>query len=79
MFLPPTTRLGLSLYSISIYGGLVLFSMFLLYDTQKIVHKAETSMRFDPVNESISIYLDILNIFMRIAMILANGGGSKRK
>lgn len=79
MFLPPTTRLGLGLYSLSIYGGLILFSMFLLYDTQKIVHKAETSMRFDPVNESVSIYLDTLNIFMRIAMILANGGGSRRK
>lgn len=78
MFLPATTTLGLSLYSISIYGGLVLFSMFLLYDTQKIVHKAETSYKFDPVNESISIYLDILNIFMRIAMILS-GGGSRKK
>lgn len=65
MFLPATTTLGLSLYSISIYGGLVLFSMFLLYDTQKIVHKAETQVSFDPVNESVSIYLDILNIFMR--------------
>lgn len=79
MFLPPTTRLGLGLYSLSIYGGLVLFSMFLLYDTQKIVHRAETVAHFDPVNHSISIYLDTLNIFMRIATILASGGGSKRK
>ena len=78
MFLPPTTRLGLSLYSITLYGGLVLFSMFLLYDTQKIVKHAETHMHFDPVNESISIYLDILNIFMRMAMILS-GGGNRRK
>jgi FtsH-binding integral membrane protein len=79
MFLPPTTRLGLGLYSLSIYGGLVLFSMFLLYDTQKIVHHAETVAHFDPVNHSISIYLDTLNIFMRIATILASGGGNRRK
>lgn len=35
-FLPPTSTLGLSLYSISLYGGLLLFSAFLLYDTQKV-------------------------------------------
>jgi growth hormone-inducible transmembrane protein len=77
MFLPPTTKLGLSLYSISIYGGLVLFSLFLLYDTQRIVKKAETSAGFDPVNESISIYLDTLNIFVRMATIMA--GGNRRR
>ena len=55
MFLPPTTAMGASLYSISIYGGLILFSMFLLYDTQKIIKRAEThplyaAVPFDPVN-----------------------------
>merc|ERR1712180_159566 len=33
-FLPPTTALGAGLYSISLYGGLVLFSGFMLYNTQ---------------------------------------------
>jgi growth hormone-inducible transmembrane protein len=78
MFLPPTTRLGLGLYSISLYGGLVLFSMFLLYDTQKIVHQAERAPHYDPINNSIHIYLDILNIFVRMVTILS-GGGSRRK
>lgn len=41
MFLPPTTALGAGLYSISLYGGLLLFSAFLLYDTQRIVAQAE--------------------------------------
>ena len=55
MFFPPTSRLGAGLYSISIYGGLVLFSLFLLYDTQKIIKMAEThpvysERRYDPVN-----------------------------
>lgn len=54
-FLPPTTALGAGLYSISIYGGLVLFGMFLLYDTQKIMKRAETTplygaQPYDPVN-----------------------------
>jgi FtsH-binding integral membrane protein len=76
-FLPPTTKLGLSLYSMSIYGGLILFSMFLLYDTQKIVQKAEHSLHFDPINESIGIYMDTINIFIRLASILS--GGNRKK
>jgi growth hormone-inducible transmembrane protein len=83
MFLPATTALGAGLYSISLYGGLLLFSGFLLYDTQKIVKRAENqplygAEPFDPVNNSISIYMDTLNIFIRIVSILA-GGGNRRK
>ncbi|XP_023224034.1 growth hormone-inducible transmembrane protein-like isoform X3 [Centruroides sculpturatus] len=83
MFLPPTTALGAGIYSISLYGGLLLFSGFLLFDTQRIIKKAEMypmyGMKpFDPINASISIYLDTINIFIRIATILA-GGGSRKK
>jgi len=82
MFLPATTALGAGLYSISIYGGLVLFGGFLLYDTQKIMRRAEThptysAVPYDPVNNSIGIYMDTINIFIRILSILMGGG--KRK
>merc|ERR1719278_2571756 len=43
MFLPPTTALGAGVYSLAIYGGLILFGGFILYDTQKIIHKAENN------------------------------------
>ena len=82
MFLPPTTALGAGLYSISMYGGLVLFSGFLLYDTQKIIYKAEAThpmAKYDPINSSIGIYMDTVHIFIRIAQILAMGGGSRRR
>ncbi|CAH1794409.1 unnamed protein product [Owenia fusiformis] len=83
MFLPPTSALGAGLYSVAMYGGLVLFSLFLLYDTQKIIKRAEThpvysTVPFDPINSSISIYLDTLNIFIRLAMIMAGGGGRRK-
>lgn len=55
MWLPPTTMIGAGLASMSLYGGLLLFSGFLLYDTQKIVKRAENhplyaAQQFDPVN-----------------------------
>ena len=85
-FLPPTTALGAGVASIALYGGLILFSGFLLYDTQRIVYKAEHHpnygfgvQKYDPVNNSISIFMDAVNIFVRIAQILAMGGGSRRK
>lgn len=83
-FLPPTTALGAGLHAISMYGGLLLFSGFLLYDTQRIIKQAEVypinaPRPYDPVNASISIYLDTVNIFIRIAMILAGSGNNRRK
>jgi len=83
-FLPPTTALGAGMYSIAVYGGLVLFGAFLLYDTQKVIHKAEHhpahygAPPFDPVNASIGIYMDTVNIFIRIAMMLASGGNRRK-
>lgn len=82
-FLPPTTALGAGLYSISMYGGLVLFGMFLLYDTQKIMRRAETHptysvQPYDPINNSTGIYMDTINIFIRILMIMMGGGGRRK-
>ncbi len=82
-FLPPTTALGAGMYSIALYGGLLLFGGFILYDTQKILHRAEAHPQFgvtkyDPVNNSISVYMDTVNIFIRIAQILAMGGNRKK-
>ena len=85
MFIPPTSSLGLGLYSVVMYGGLLLFSAFLLYDTQRIVRSAESVPHpsyaikpYDPVNASMSIYMDTINIFIRIAMILAGNRGNRK-
>lgn len=78
MFLPPTTALGAGLASVALYGGLILFGGFILYDTQKIIYKAERHptygyniQKYDPINSSMGIYTDTINIFIRIASILA--------
>ena len=67
-FLPPTTALGAGMYSVAIYGGLILFGGFILYDTQKIIYKAERHpvgygvQKYDPINSSMGIYTDTINI-----------------
>jgi len=57
-----------------LYGGLAVFGGFTLYDVQKILHHARMSergfVRKDVVNESISLELNFLNIFIRMVQIL---------
>ena len=57
-----------------LYGGLAVFGGFTLYDTQKILHHARMAnagmVKKDVVNESISLELDFLNIFIRMVQIL---------
>ena len=85
MFLPPTSALGAGLMSVALYGGLILFGGFILYDTQKIIYKAERHpsygyniQKYDPINASMGIYTDTINIFIRIAQILAMQGGRRK-
>lgn len=57
-----------------LYGGLAVFGGFTLYDVQKVLHHARLAhagyIQRDAVNESISLELDFLNIFIRMVQIL---------
>ncbi|KAG6842427.1 hypothetical protein C0991_007557 [Blastosporella zonata] len=52
--------------AISLYGGLAVFSGFVLYDTQKILKHGRLAeqglMKADPLTEAISLQLDMVNI-----------------
>lgn len=60
--------------AISLYGGLAVFSGFVLFDTQKILKNARLAQQGvvprDPLRESISLELDMINIFVRLVQIL---------
>ncbi|KAI0106067.1 inhibitor of apoptosis-promoting Bax1-domain-containing protein [Daldinia grandis] len=60
--------------SLWLYGGLAVFGGFTLYDVQKILYHSRLAeqgiIKKDPVNESISLELDFLNIFIRMVQIL---------
>ncbi|KAF2729297.1 bax inhibitor family protein [Polyplosphaeria fusca] len=67
--------------NIWLYGGLAVFGGFTLYDVQKVLHHARMAERGmikkDAVNESISLELDFINIFIRMVQIL--GMSQRRK
>jgi len=52
-------------------AGALLFSFFILYDTQNIIKGAYDS----PVSAAASLYLDFLNLFVSLLQILGIFGG----
>jgi len=68
--------------NIWLYGGLAVFGGFTLYDVQKVLMHARMAERGliakDPVNESISLELDFLNIFIRMVQILQMQQGRRK-
>lgn len=84
MILPATAfRTLVATEAISLYGGLAVFSGFVLWDTQKILHHAKLAqagaVRPDPLRESIGLELDVINIFVRMVQILAMQQNNRKK
>ncbi|GAQ39059.1 hypothetical protein AtubIFM56815_007568 [Aspergillus tubingensis] len=83
LVLPATaTRALMWSEKIWLYGGLAVFGGFTLYDVQKILHHARMAqrglVRKDVVNESISLELDFINIFVRMVQILGMRQNNRR-
>ena len=59
--------------NIWLYGGLAVFGGFTLYDVQKVLYHARLAeqglAKKDTVNESISLELDFINIFIRLVQV----------
>lgn len=73
MFFPASSLL----HNVALYGGLGIFGLFICYDTQKILYHAQMDSHYDPINRQLGIYMHTLNIFIRVAQILAMGGRKK--
>ncbi|KAK4542880.1 hypothetical protein LTR36_006069 [Oleoguttula mirabilis] len=83
MVLPVTaTRALMVSENLWLYGGLAVFGGFTLYDVQKVLAHARLAerglMKKDTVNESISLELDFINIFVRMVQILAMQQGRRK-
>lgn len=66
------------IYQIQLYGGLVLFSAFILYDTQLIIEKKKNGDN-DFIWHSVDLFLDFINVFRRLMIILAQNKENKKK
>jgi FtsH-binding integral membrane protein len=83
LVLPVTaTRALMFTENLWLYGGLAVFAGLTLYDVQKILKHARMAqagyMKRDPVNESISLELDFINIFVRLVQIMGMQGNRRK-
>lgn len=58
-------------FQLDVYGGLLLFCGFVLFDTQLIVERYNNGDT-DYVSHSLDLFLDFINIFRRLLIILAS-------
>lgn len=63
------------LYNLSLYGGFLVMSIMVVYDTQRIVERASNG-NFDVESDALLLFVDFVNIMMRLMRIKKNN--SKR-
>lgn len=67
-----------ALFNVNLYLGIAVFSGFILYDTQLIVEKHNNGDH-DYVWHSVDLFLDFINLFRRILILLANKENNKKR
>lgn len=70
--------LGPLYFNLQLYGGLVLFSAFIIYDTQLIVEKADSG-DLDQVRHTLDLFIDLVGIFVRILIIILKNSRDKKR
>jgi len=77
MFFPGSSILQ----NVTLYGGLGLFGAMTLYDTQKVVQKAklQTDENFDPIGDSLGLFLNTINVFVRMVQIFSNSSNNNNR
>lgn len=70
-----------AMYNIQIYGGLLIFLMYIIYDTQVIIERASVTPSHlrDPLWDAITLFDDFRSVFVRILVILMKNKEEKRR
>lgn len=66
------------LLDFDIYFGVIIFSLYICFDTQKIIHDASNNLK-DPEYHALELFLDFINIFIRLFLMLVKGKKKKEK
>ncbi|KAJ1921654.1 Inhibitor of apoptosis-promoting Bax1-related protein [Tieghemiomyces parasiticus] len=57
-----------ALFSFNLYIGLLVFSLFIVYDTQKLLYQTELGY-FDDIGQALELFTDVFAVFTRILVI----------
>ena len=57
-------------FDILLYGGLVMFSGYVIFDTQIIIERASQGVS-DPIGDALTLFIDLFAMFVRILIILS--------
>ena len=60
------------------YFGIILFSLYICYDTQKIIYDANRNLR-DIEYHTLELFLDFINIFIRLFTMIIKSNKNKKK
>ena len=69
MFVPVTSAWYPLLHGVQMYGGLTLFTLYVAYDTQKMIDEYEMG-EDDHLKHAVDLFIDFKHIFMRILILL---------
>lgn len=67
---------SMNIYGIQLYGGLLVFCFYVIFDTQLILEKAELGSR-DAIGHALELFIDFIAILVRLLIILMKN--SERK
>lgn len=72
--------------SVEVYGGLILFCGFVVFDTQLLIARASAAVAAgaelgidEAVNAALHLFMDAVNIFVRILIILLRNAQNNKK
>jgi FtsH-binding integral membrane protein len=60
-----------ALYNVNLYLGLGIFSLFISFDTQQMIHDAREGHK-DHVSHAMNMFLNLINVFIRLLSIFRN-------